>query len=115
MNVDQAPRRELLNLITNQARLRYEVDDRTLAKEQIDLTQTASLKASGIAARDALADLLGNLGLSYRVTEHGPAVYHHGRAAGRRLGQEGRSRLKVRRSSWSCRNHGNRPTPPTAS
>ena len=71
VNVDQAPRRDLLNLITNQARLRYEVDDRTLAKEQIDLTQPASLKASGIAARDALADLLGNLGLSYRVTELG--------------------------------------------
>ncbi len=71
VNVDQAPRRELLNLITSQARLRYEVDDRTLAKEQIDLTQTASLKASGMAARDALADLLGNLGLSYRVTELG--------------------------------------------
>jgi hypothetical protein len=51
--------------------LRYEIDDRALAKEQIDLGQTASLRASGIAARDALADLLGNLGLSYRVTEEG--------------------------------------------
>ncbi len=71
LNVEQAPRRELLNLITNQARLRYEVDDRTLAKEQIDLNQPASLKASGMAARDALADLLGTLGLSYRVTEAG--------------------------------------------
>jgi len=71
VNVEQAPRREVLNLITRQARLRYELDDRTLAKEQIDLSQPASLKASGIAARDALADLLGNLGLSYRVTEEG--------------------------------------------
>ena len=37
VTVEQAPRREVLDLITRQARLRYEVDDRTLAKEQIDL------------------------------------------------------------------------------
>ena len=30
-----------------------------------------TLKAAGIAARDALAEVLGNLGLSYRVTETG--------------------------------------------
>jgi hypothetical protein len=69
--VDQAPRRELINLITRQARLRYELDDRTLAKEQIDLNQPASLKAPSIAARDALAEVLGNIGLSYRVTDEG--------------------------------------------
>ena len=39
VTVEQAPRREVINLITRQARLRYEVDDRTLAKEQIDLGQ----------------------------------------------------------------------------
>ncbi len=71
VTVEQAPRREVLNLITSQARLRYEVDDRTLAKEQIDLGQPTSMKATRIAARDALADVLGNLGLSYRVTEEG--------------------------------------------
>jgi hypothetical protein len=69
--VEQAPRRELITLITQQARLRYELDDRTLAKEQIDLTQPGSLKGAGLAARDALADVLGNAGLSYRVTEEG--------------------------------------------
>jgi hypothetical protein len=69
--VEQAPRREVLNLICAQARLRYELDDRTLAKEQINLDESTSMKASGIAARDALADLLGNLGLSYRITEQG--------------------------------------------
>src|SRR5262249_23062255 len=69
--VDNAPRRELLNLIAGQARLRYEVDEGGLAKEQVDLGQPASLKAARIAARDALADLLGNIGLSYRITEEG--------------------------------------------
>ena len=39
VTVEQAPRREVINMITRQARLRYEVDDRTLAKEQIDLGQ----------------------------------------------------------------------------
>jgi len=69
--VEQAPRRQVLDLIASQARLRYEVDDRTLAKEQIDLNQPTSMKASSIAARDALADVLGNLGLSYRITDVG--------------------------------------------
>jgi hypothetical protein len=71
VSAEQAPRRDLLNLIMGQARLRFELDERTLAKEQINLAEPASMKASGIAARDALADLLGNLGLSYRVTEVG--------------------------------------------
>lgn len=69
--VEKAPRRDVLDLITGQVRLRYELDDRTLAKAEVDLGQTTSLKAAGIAARDALADLLGNLGLSYRVTGEG--------------------------------------------
>ncbi len=71
VNVEKAPRREVLNLITSQARLRYELDDRTLAKADINLGQTTSMNAPGIAARDALADLLGNLGLSYRVADDG--------------------------------------------
>ena len=37
----------------------------------MDLGQPLTLKAAGIAARDALAEVLGNLGLSYRVTETG--------------------------------------------
>ena len=44
VTVEQAPRREVLNLIMRQARLRYELDDRTLAKEQIDLSQSTSPK-----------------------------------------------------------------------
>ncbi len=71
VTVEQAPRRQVLDLITGQARLRYEVDDRTLAKEQIDLSQPTTMKAPSIAARDALADVLGNLGLSYRITDVG--------------------------------------------
>ncbi|MDR3621827.1 MAG: hypothetical protein P4L85_20910 [Paludisphaera borealis] len=69
--VEHAPRRELLNMVGTQARLRLEFDDRAIAKEKIDLTQPTGLKATGVAIRDALADLLGNVGLSYRVTEEG--------------------------------------------
>ena len=71
VTVEKAPRRDVLDLITGQVRLRYELDDRTLAKADINLTQTTSMNANGIAARDALADLLGNLGLSYRVADDG--------------------------------------------
>jgi hypothetical protein len=71
VTVEQAPRRDVINLIASQARLRYEIDDKTLAKEQIDLGQPTSMKAPSIAARDALADVLGNIGLSYRVTDEG--------------------------------------------
>jgi hypothetical protein len=71
VNVEKAPRREVLDLITGQVRLRYELDDRTLAKADINLAQTTSMNAPNIAARDALADLLGNLGLSYRVADDG--------------------------------------------
>jgi len=69
--VEKAPAKEVLDLIAGQARLRYELDDRTIAKAEVDLGQSMSLKAAGIAARDALAEVLGNLGLSYRVTETG--------------------------------------------
>jgi len=69
--VEKAPAREILDLIASQARLRFELDDRTIAREEVDLGQPLTLKAAGIAARDALAEVLGNLGLSYRVTETG--------------------------------------------
>jgi hypothetical protein len=71
VTVEQAPRRQLIDLITSQARLRYEIDDKSIAKEQIDLGQPTSMKAPSIAARDALAEVLGNVGLSYRITESG--------------------------------------------
>ncbi len=71
VNLEKAPRRDVLDLITGQVRLRYELDDRTLAKADINLAQTTSMNVAGVAARDALADLLGNLGLSYRVADDG--------------------------------------------
>jgi hypothetical protein len=71
VNVDQAPRKEVLNLVASQARLRYELDEKTIVKADINLGKPMSLKAAGIAARDALADVLGTVGLSYRVTEDG--------------------------------------------
>ncbi|MFI5457066.1 MAG: hypothetical protein ACHRXM_16595 [Isosphaerales bacterium] len=71
VNVKQTPRREVLDLIAGQARLGYDLDERALAKADIKLSQPMDMQASGVAARDALADLLGNLGLSYRVTEGG--------------------------------------------
>jgi|GEM_PF-2386036 len=67
--VEQAPRKDLLNLISGQTRLRYELDDRTIAKEGINLGQPMRMQANGLTARDALADVLGGVGLSYRVTE----------------------------------------------
>lgn len=71
VNVDNAPRKDVLALVAGQARLRYEVDDPTLAKASIDLAQPMTLKGGSLAARDALADVLGSVGLSYRVTEDG--------------------------------------------
>lgn len=65
------PRRDLIGAVAQQARIRVEFDDPALAKETIDLSQPAELKAADIPARDALADLLGPVGLSYRVTEDG--------------------------------------------
>lgn len=71
LGADQAPRRDLIGMVAQQARIRVEFDDPALAKEKIDLSQPAELKAAELAARDALADLLGPAGLSYRVTEDG--------------------------------------------
>ncbi len=71
VTVDNAPRREVLDLIASQARIRYELDDRAIAKAEINLGQKMTLKSPNIAARDALAEVLGGIGLSYRVTEEG--------------------------------------------
>lgn len=71
VNVEQAPRKEVLDLVTSQARIRYELDDKTLIKDEVDLGKTMTLKAGNLAARDALAEVLGTVGLSYRVTEEG--------------------------------------------
>ncbi|AMV40999.1 hypothetical protein [Planctomyces sp. SH-PL62] len=69
--VESAPRRDLLRMVAEQSRLRLEFDDKTLAKDKVEIDKPTSLKAAGIPARDALADLLGGVGLSYRVTEAG--------------------------------------------
>ena len=71
VTVAQTPRREVIALILRQVRLGYELDDRTLAKAEINLNQTMELNSRGGSARDALADVLGAVGLSYRVTEDG--------------------------------------------
>ena len=67
----EAPRREVLGLVFRQARLAFEVDDRTLAKAGVDLDQAMETKAGSPSARDALADVIGPVGLSYRVAEDG--------------------------------------------
>ena len=67
--IENAPRRDVLALVAGQARLRTELDDATLAKEKIDLNAPMTLKAGNIAARDALAEILGSVGLSYRITD----------------------------------------------
>jgi hypothetical protein len=71
MVVGQAPRREVIDLILRQVRLGYDLDDRTIAKAEIDLNQAVEMKAGGVSARDALADVMGASGLSYRVTDEG--------------------------------------------
>ena len=69
VNIEKAPRKEVLAFVAGQARFRFELDEPTLAKAEIDLGQPMSLKAGQIAARDALAEVLGSAGLSYRITE----------------------------------------------
>ncbi len=71
LNVEKAPLKEVLDLIAGQARFRYELDDRTLAKAEIDPAKSISLAVASLAARDALADVLAKVGLSYRVTAQG--------------------------------------------
>jgi len=71
VNADKVPRKDVLALVAGQARLRYEVDDPTLAKANIDLNQPMTLKAGSLAARDALAEVVGSVGLSYRIAEDG--------------------------------------------
>ena len=66
-----APRKELLALVAGQARLRTEVDAPTLAKDNVDLAQPLTFKAASLAARDALAEILGTVGLSYRIADDG--------------------------------------------
>ena len=71
LNVESAARKDVLDLIASQSRLRYELDDRALLKAKVNLAESTSLRAAGLSARDALAELLGPIGLSYRVTEAG--------------------------------------------
>jgi hypothetical protein len=71
VNANQTPAREVLNMITGQVRLRYDLDDKTIAKADIDMNKQVTLNSTNVAARDAMAELLGTLALSYRVTEDG--------------------------------------------
>jgi hypothetical protein len=71
VNAEKVPRKDVLALVAGQARIRYEVDEPTLTKDKIDLGQPMTLKGSGLAARDALAEVIGTIGLSYRIAEDG--------------------------------------------
>ncbi len=71
VNIDQAPRKDVLDLVAGQARFRYEVDAPTLAKADVDLGRPMTMKSGSLAARDALAEILGTVGLSYRVGDDG--------------------------------------------
>ena len=71
VNVDGAPRKDVIGMIAGQARVRYELDDKGIAKAEINMGQGVTMRAPSIAARDALAEVLGGAGLSYRVTEDG--------------------------------------------
>ena len=90
--VAQAPRRDVLGLIMSQVRLGYDLDDKTLAKADVDLSQTMEIKADGLSARDALAEVLGGVGsLSYRVTDQGRLFI----TTAARLAEEAGSQRKV--------------------
>ena len=69
IDVPQASRKDMLALIATQARLRTDVDDPTLLKEKVDLNEPVKLRVGSSAARDALAEVLGSVGLSYRITD----------------------------------------------
>ncbi len=71
VNADGVPRKEAIAMIAGQARIRYELDDKAIARAEIDMNQPTTLRAPSIAARDAMAEVLGSAGLSYRVTEDG--------------------------------------------
>ena len=90
-SIDQASRKEILGVITSQVRLSYDLDDKAIAKADVNLSQPSSLKANGTAARDALVELLGGVGLSYRVTEEGRLFI----TTAARLAEEGIKKGKV--------------------
>ncbi|WZO96221.1 hypothetical protein EP7_003209 [Isosphaeraceae bacterium EP7] len=69
--VDRAPRKDAISLIAGQARLSYELDDKALAKAEVDMSLPATLKVGQGTARDSLSDVLAGAGLSYRITENG--------------------------------------------
>jgi hypothetical protein len=91
VTVDNAPRRQVLSMVASQARVRYELDEKGIAKAEIDLGQPMSLRAPQIAARDALAEVLGGIGLSYRVTEEGKLFI----TTAARLAEDDKKREKV--------------------
>ena len=91
VNVDQAPRKEILDFVTGQVRIGYDLDTKTLAKADINMSQPSSLKADGTAARDAIAEVLGGVGLSYRVTDNGRLFI----TTAARLADEGNKKGKV--------------------
>ena len=64
-------RKETLDRIAAAARFRYELDDRAITKANVDLAKPSALRPGTVAARDAIAELLGSVGLSYRVTDTG--------------------------------------------
>ena len=115
VTVEQAPRRQVIDLITRQARLRYEVDDRTLAKEQIDLESADDHE--GPQHR-------GPRRPGGRPGQHRPELPRHRRRASSLSRRPPGSPTtparkgawsKARRSSSSCLSRGNRPTRRTAS
>ena len=87
VNAEQAPRSEVLNRVAGQARLRYELDEKTIIKADVNLAKPMTLKAVSVAARDASRGARNSWpGLPRHRRWH--ALRHHGSAAGRRCRQE---------------------------
>ena len=89
MNVDNAPRREVIGMIAGQARFRYELDDKGIAKAEIDMNQGVTVKSPNIAPRDALAEVLGGAGPELPRHRGRQALHHDRRPARRGHEQEG--------------------------
>jgi len=69
--LQQVALRDALEETLRATRLPFEIEDRAIAAEEIDVTEPTDVQAVDAPARDVLAEVLGPAGLSYRITERG--------------------------------------------
>jgi hypothetical protein len=71
VEVENAPLTAVIDQVAEQARVRVELDTVTLRAGDVDPARPTRLSASGLSGREALAEVLGNAGLSYRISATG--------------------------------------------